>query len=366
MPEEIRVHVVDKGRTNLYLRYVDPITGKHVTKSAGTSNETEARKAAGSWETELRNGLYKPPSRVLWSEFRDRYEREISSLSDNYVAVMSAVFNHFEALGIEKLARIDTHAIDRFKDHLRHKGVKESTIRSYLKHLKAGLNWAYKKGMLASEVDIELPKRARAKSQMKGRPISREEFQRIIKAVREVRPNDAGLWRRYLHGMWLSGLRLDESLRLSWEEDADICVDLYGKHPRFRLFAEGHKARKDQLLPMTPDFADWLLKVPVEQRYGLVFPLGITSNHAGRIISRIARRAGVKASAHDLRRSFGTAWSKKAMPAILQKLMRHADIKTTMEFYVSHDADDIGDQLRSGDTLGDTLVGTTGFEPATS
>ena len=41
------------------------------------------------------------------------------------------------------------------------------------------------------------------------------------------------------------------------------------------------------------------------------------------------------ASAHDLRRSFGFRWAKRVMPLILQKLMRHADITTTMEFYVT-------------------------------
>ncbi len=64
MLEEIRVHVLDKNRKNLYLRYVDPITGKDVTKSAKTKNLKEARKAAGKWESELRAGRYKSASKV--------------------------------------------------------------------------------------------------------------------------------------------------------------------------------------------------------------------------------------------------------------------------------------------------------------
>ncbi|MFV0446024.1 MAG: hypothetical protein ACK5Q5_20805, partial [Planctomycetaceae bacterium] len=40
-------------------------------------------------------------------------------------------------------------------------------------------------------------------------------------------------------------------------------------------------------------------------------------------------------------RSFGTRWSRKVMPATLQRLMRHADIKTTMAFYVQQEADEI-------------------------
>ena len=47
----------------------------------------------------------------------------------------------------------------------------------------------------------------------------------------------------------------------------------------------------------------------------------------------------VFASAHDLRRSFGTRWSSKVMPAVLQELMRHAAIETTLRYYVDGNAD---------------------------
>jgi integrase len=54
---------------------------------------------------------------------------------------------------------------------------------------------------------------------------------------------------------------------------------------------------------------------------------------------------GKFASAHDLRRSFGTRWAGRVKPAILQLLMRHESIETTMKYYVDQDADDISDQL---------------------
>ena len=51
------------------------------------------------------------------------------------------------------------------------------------------------------------------------------------------------------------------------------------------------------------------------------------------------------ASAHDLRRAFGTRWASRVKPAVLQKLMRHASINTTMAYYVDLDADELGDEL---------------------
>ena len=60
------------------------------------------------------------------------------------------------------------------------------------------------------------------------------------------------------------------------------------------------------------------------------------------------------ASAHDLRRSFGQRWAKRVMPAILQTLMRHASIQTTMQYYVNIEAEATADVLwdATGNILG--------------
>lgn len=59
----------------------------------------------------------------------------------------------------------------------------------------------------------------------------------------------------------------------------------------------------------------------------------------------VDKAAGKYASAHDLRRAFGTRWAKKVMPAVLKRLMRHASISTTMAFYVAVDADEVSEAL---------------------
>jgi integrase len=104
---------------------------------------------------------------------------------------------------------------------------------------------------------------------MRGRPITLAEFQLMLAKIIDVRPQDAEDWKYHLNGLWLSGLRLDESLRLSWDASS-FAVDLTGRHPRFRIYAEAEKGRQDRLLPMTPDFAEFLLKTPDHQRTGFV------------------------------------------------------------------------------------------------
>jgi integrase len=204
-------------------------------------------------------------------------------------------------------------------------------------------------------------------------------------------------WKYYLRGLWWSGLRLSESLTLRWDSEPHaIVVDFTGRRPMLRIPAEAEKGGKDRLLPMAPEFADFLAATPEFERHGRVFkPVGkrwagarMQADWVSRTVCEIGRKAGVVvdrrerplvidarrekakvkaeaakarkargeaepdhgiklkyASAHDLRRAFGLRWSARVMPAILQQLMRHESIETTMRYYVGRDADAVADTL---------------------
>ena len=258
-----------------------------------------------------------------------------------------------------------------------------------------------KLGLMTCATAIEMPSAGEAK----GRPITTEEFERMLKVVAEVRPHDPGIWTRYLYGMWLSGLRLQESIAFSWDaDDAAFAVDLSGDYPAFRIKARAQKGRRSETVPMTPDLATWLLETPAEDRTGPVFHLPslldgepLTLCRVGRIVSKIGQRAGVVvsrevgwvrepvlddkgkrtgttrlvekevtkyASAHDLRRSFCSRWAKRVTTAVLMQLARHRSTTTTMRYYVHFKSDemaaDLWAQHRQGagqerDGLGTTL-----------
>ena len=75
------------------------------------------------------------------------------------------------------------------------------------------------------------------------------------------------------------------------------------------------------------------------------------------------------ASAHDLRRSFRTRRARRVMPAVLQKLMRHASIDTTKKYSVDLDVDDVVDQLWKAHgkaSNGNSFRNTTDFEPTST
>lgn len=103
---------------------------------------------------------------------------------------------------------------------------------------------------------------------------------------------------------------------------------------------------------------------------------------AGKIIAKIGAAAnaltdpakGQTATAQDPRQAFAARWSKRVVPAVLKEIMRHADIQTTMTFYVTQSAKVTASELwaAAGNNLGNsdpkkevhpTGVETICFEP---
>lgn len=372
---QIRVHVVDYGRTYLQLRYTDPATGLQKTKSSKTKIRREAERAAGKWERELNEGTAGPSSRVTWSEFRDRYQKEhLSGLAKSTFRKWLDAAEAVEALMAPKyLSSLTAEKISTLASKLRDGTRKETTIDSHLAHLKAAMNWAVGVQLLASSPrfpKLRRSKRGQKESPMKGRPISSEEFEAMLATVPTVLEDaDPEPWRFFLRGLYLSGLRLDESLRLWWHDSDNenaLVVDLSREFPLLRVPSEGEKGNKDRLLPIVPDFANFLLAVPEADRQGLVFqfPDGRSPWYVSKKVSEIGQKAGVVvsskgkkpkyASSQDLRRSFGFTWSRKVMPPVLKELMRHENIQTTMRYYVGVNAEETARMLWEGNTSGNS------------
>ena len=376
MSDDIRVSVMRyQDRPSLILVYVDPVSGKRKTKSAGTANEKNAWKAAAAWEEELRAGPHCPPSKVTWRAFRERYEREhLASLAVKSQESARYHLNQLEKhLDPDRLCKVNASALSTFQTKLRATGIRETSIASSLRAIKAALSWGVSVGMLATMPKVNMPKGAKGRK-MKGGALVGEQFDRMLAAVPKVRPKDAPEWVRYLTGLWLSGLRLGESVALSWDADAGFAVDLSSRRPRFRIRGESQKSGRDELTALTPDFAEFLLATPASQRRGRVFRLNqdggsvpLDVHHVGQIVAKIGAKArvivnavdGKTASAHDLRRTFGSRWAKRVMPARLRKLMRHANVQTTMQYYVDLDVDEMADELWA-------LYPTVGGDQATS
>jgi hypothetical protein len=56
--------------------------------------------------------------------------------------------------------------------------------------------------------------------------------------------------------LWLSGLRLREALKLCWDGDDKLSVDLSSRSPMLRIPADLEKGNEDRLLAIAPAFAE--------------------------------------------------------------------------------------------------------------
>jgi integrase len=414
MNEKIRVHVVKyQDCKNLILRYKDPTTGKYFRKSSGTTNRKEARKEAGKWEDELQRNGPRNRESITWEAFRDRYEREVvPSLAprtgDKIASVLNGIESTLPKIKAGLLRDLTAERLSEWQTQLRVAGRSEATIAGHCAHLRAALAWAADQGLIPALPKIRKPKRARGSGgsdPMKGRPICREEFERMLDAIPKAltikawndqsekwettppTPEAAESWRHLLNGLWWSGLRLGEALNLEWDKPDAIHVDLTEREPMLFIPGPMQKSGKDQLYAVAPEFSEFLLATHASRRHGRVFrPLAhsgeASQDFVCKAITKIGKAAGVKvrvetgvdpetgkeaetvkyASAHDLRRSFGERWSLLVLPQVLMELMRHASIVTTQRYYVGRNAQRTANVVRAAyeKSRAGTVSGTVG------
>ncbi len=339
------------------IRYEDPETGRVLQKSTGTVKKKDAERLLGEFRSDVLNGRYAGPANSPWAIFRDKYEADVlSGLADKTLKKADTVLDAVERiLNPKKLGDLTASRISTFISELREGGRSESTIASYLAHLRASLSWAVSVKLLSTVPKIKKPKRAKLLKKPKGRAPTEEEFQKIMAAVAEVVGSKrAASWQHLVEGLWWSGLRLGEALELWWDRDDKLCIDLTQVRPLLRIPAELEKGHQDRLLPIAPEFAEFLLRTPPENRTGRVFKPEaerqrkeeLTIIRVIKVMAIIGEKSGVVvhvepktcrkkyASAHDFRRAFGDRWALRVMPPVLMQLMRHESIETTMRYYV--------------------------------
>lgn len=380
----IDVTVIRRGRRFLYLRYVDPVTGEVHERSSKCAKMKDARKAAAKLAAELAAGG-SVDNRIPWAEFRDLFESQrLAGFSAGYKKAVRATLNAIEIYQKpDRLNRINAQWLTRFRARMVHLGRRPATVHKYMQHLKTALGWAVDQGFLSLVPAFPKEKRNAGKSRrhMKGRPITTEEFERLLEKSPSESISDL------LNGLWLSGLRLGEALSLTWDQWADgIRVQFEDGHVFLAIDSDDQKNGEVVLYPVTEDFAEWLRKTPKNSRSGFVFnPTRIRGQISRRVdtvsewLVAIGEEAKVKvdqrqkidkdgkpvtvtvwASAHDLRRGFGARWAMVVPPMVLRDLMRHASVETTEKYYIGINAKQTAKMLQKltqkSDTLGDTSV----------
>lgn len=357
------------GRPFYVVRYVD---------SGGNPRErttqSKNRRTAERWAADFIAGLGHGQSHELtWKAFRARYEaQKLAGLPS--AGTYRTALSHFETRQRPVMLSDGTSAaLARFRDTMIAEGIPRTTAASYVKHVRAAINWAHREGLSRQSASVN----AGSTSKMRGRPLTTEEFERMLRAVPKVVGRErAPTWRRVMLAMWTIGIRRGEILSLSWDDDTLIQIrGIERQSPQVFFPAHCHKARRDMLLPLLPDAVEWLRKGAKSQRKGLVFAelrgkrkRVRTADGVGRIVSAIGEKAKVitgrdpeglpqYATAHDLRRSLGNRLA--ALPGVstaaITMLMRHKSYETTLAHYTDLRVDQISAMLSAAMEKGCTL-----------
>ena len=371
----------------IQLRYFDPTEGREIRISTGTHDTADAEQQKKDLEAKLRLGIdpapavtTRPGPGMSWEAFRLEYTRlHLDTLRNNSSIDAESRLDIAERI-IDPATLADMasrEALGKLKDKLL-RGAESRydpprprsahTVRSHMASVMAALHWAEEeKGWLESVPKIPKVKTAKLRH-MKGRPITTEEFERMLGKVAEVVGEAAAAsWKYLLRGLWTSALRLDELMHVSWDDRNEICPEWPKRRlPVLNIPHDRQKNDTEEQIPLLPDFEALLLQTPEHERTGWAFNpvslqgrLGRMARHGrpdaewvGKIITRIGTKAGVVvhpgtkatgrpvkfASAHDLRRSLlDRLVDMDLSPLIVSRVARHASFETTRKHYAKGD-----------------------------
>jgi integrase len=327
-------------RDNLVLQWHDPDTGKRKSKSAETADEKKAEQARGDLEADLNAGRHVQASNMGWERFRELFEAEyVAGTRKNTQHNFAATLDLFERLCEPGgLRSISERTVSAFVAALRKEpgrgrpgeGMMPSTIKVRLQFLHTALSWAVEQKLMPAVPKfpaVKVPKKA-------PQPVPLEAFEKLLEKARDQQ------MRAYLLTGWLAGLRLAEAHALERQPtDAAPYLDL--DRDRVVLPAAFVKADRDQWVPLDPKLRAALEALPCHgrkvfrflDRKGATLDAGAVSQK----VRALARRAGVRLTMKSLRRGFGCRYAGKVSAHVLQRLMRHANIKTTLDFYANID-----------------------------
>lgn len=385
-----KVRIARPTARPIQLRYTCPDEQREIRISTGTTDEDEAQQQKEKLEAKLLLGLDAKPKkkavrgpRMPWEDFRELYSQlQLSTLRGRSIESAESRLDIAERIlkpktladfaHREALQTLQTRLLAGDEGRIR-EGEKKPrprsahTVNSYMAVYKAAISWAHYQGWIESKPAVRKVKASKLKT-MKGRPITTEEFERMLDAtVLIVGEAAAASWKHVLRGLWTSALRLDELMHVSWDDAAAIQpVWKRGRHPVLRIPHEMQKNATEEEIPLLPWFDQLLQKTPKANRAGWVFnPLSMngmfnrparvnraSAEWVGKIISRIGEKAGVVvepgdesrvkpakfASAHDLRRSCAERLLDAGVPPIaIARVLRHASWETTRRHYAPGD-----------------------------
>jgi len=225
-----------------------------------------------------------------------------------------------------RLGDLTLEAVERVLAAFWKKGRSSRTVNSRRETFRAFGNWCRKTGRTESNLLEFLPKLDETKDRRRiRRPLTDDELARLLEVAEE---RGRRLW--YLTAA-LAGLRRSELTRLAWGS-LDFEQGL--------LTIRDGKAKREDVVPVHPEL---LAELEAAKPAGAgpsdrVFPEAVTNLTRKHDFERAGIAPlddqGRVADLHGLRATLGTRLARAGVaPQIAQRIMRHADYRTTLQHY---------------------------------
>jgi len=230
------------------------------------------------------------------------------------------------------------------------------TWNNYLRHMRALWKFAIQKQYVPEDDPFKKLYWGKYKSN-KTKTITSREFKTILTFLSDEQciTSPGCFWKTVVQFMYYTGVRRKQLVTLKWKD-----IDFANR--TVHLSAEGEKTDIERLLPIENTLIIELNKYqnylrlnsplafkPNAQLFNVtVVNAGYSGNKMNEdqlsgFFKRLGKHVGFPISAHRLRHTMATEIAKSGQIKPLQQILGHTDIRTTMNFYVHPDMD----QLRS-------------------
>ncbi len=301
-------------KNGFVLKFYCPIRCKRIRKNSGTRDRREARKVLRECQERLLSGEYAKSdgaitkaeeerlrsaapkvvsavasSGLTWDAASERYRNHCQRRrrgkstqdSDSRVDIASRIFEARRANGglppgVTLKECMTLEAMECLQDQLldgtegRYDFRSPNTVNSMMAAVMAFVRYCYDHEWIGRVPPV---KKIDVDEVMRGRPITGEEFDRMLAAVpKVVGAGPAESWRFTLRALWESGFRIADVMQFSWDDERKIhpiWPSRSGTHPTI-VIPSTQKNKKVEEIPILPGLREILETVPVNKRSGFV------------------------------------------------------------------------------------------------
>lgn len=266
----------------------------------------------------------------LFDIYLDRrvLNREQKTITMDRLAFKSIVQSNFEVNEENIIKQVNTY--------LHHQTVSDTSINIYLRHFQIFVNWLFENRYLQNKLSIY--KMFKKKTTIKTVQVfTDEEIDKILDYCKTNEPYFSIL----LQFILKSGLRIGEVLKLEWSDVQDNQIVFSNKINR-----------SAEYLPLSNDLKELLNLIRTNYYYNdvKVFKWQTTSqSRLNRTFAKIIEQSGVERKGrnfHTLRKTFlYRLYRANVSVQNAYKLMRHNDIRVTINHYSKFDIDNLKKDL---------------------